>query len=182
MRRAPPSRWNVCRSCRMGACCTVSSAHGEMEQRLSFSTVRTSSPNLPFLFRRLALTLRDITACSVLAQAGGRWSFHGRRQRTPRAAVPDPESTPTVATNFEPSTPPPPATKEHSRNYTWSELMKRVFLVDVLQCEICGGGAMKIIAAIHSPDTARKILECLGLPTRPPPLAPAVADSDLKIQ
>ena len=40
--------------CRMGACCTVSSGHGEMEQRLSFSTGRTSSPNLPFFFRRLA--------------------------------------------------------------------------------------------------------------------------------
>ncbi len=68
----------------------------------------------------------------------------------------------------------PKPAKPHPRNYTWSELMKRVFLVDVLQCEICGG-AMKIIAAIHAPDTTRKILECLGLPTRPPPLTPAVS-------
>jgi hypothetical protein len=83
-------------------------------------------------------------------------------------------------TNFELSTPPPTATKKRSRNHTWSELMKRVFLVDVLQCEICGG-AMKIIAPIHSSDTAQKILECLGLPTRPPPLALAVADTNLQI-
>ena len=36
-------------------------------------------------------------------------------------------------------------------------------------------GAMKILAAIHPPDTTRNILQCLGLPTRPPPLAPAVS-------
>ena len=53
--------------------------------------------------------------------------------------------------------------------------MKRVFLVDVLQCERCGG-RMKILAAIHPPDTTEKILECLGLPSRAPPLAPAVSD------
>ncbi len=63
--------------------------------------------------------------------------------------------------------------KPRPRNYAWSELMKRVLLVDVLLCEICGG-AMKILAAIHPPDTT-KILQCLGLPTRPPPLAPAVS-------
>jgi len=40
--------------------------------------------------------------------------------------------------------------------------MKRVFSVDVLQCERCGG-RMKILAAIHPPDTTGKILECLGL-------------------
>ena len=39
--------------------------------------------------------------------------------------------------------------------------MKRVFLVDVLQCELCGG-AMKIIAAIHSSNTARDPLEGRG--------------------
>jgi len=42
------------------------------------------------------------------------------------------------------------------RNYIWSELMKRVFLVDVLQCERCGGGWMKILAAIHPPDATGK--------------------------
>jgi hypothetical protein len=48
-------------------------------------------------------------------------------------------------------------------------------LLDVLQCECCGG-RMKILAAIHPPDTTAKILECLGLPSRAPPLAPAVSD------
>ena len=54
-------------------------------------------------------------------------------------------------------------------------MMMRVFKVDVLQCEHCGG-RMKIIAAIHPPDTTVKILECLRLPSRAPPLAPAVSD------
>lgn len=40
---------------------------------------------------------------------------------------------------------------------------------------------MKIIAAIHSSGTAQKLLECLGLPTRPPPLTLAVADTNLQI-
>jgi hypothetical protein len=51
----------------------------------------------------------------------------------------------------------------------------RSFQVDVLQCEHCGG-RMKIIAAIHPPETTVKILECLGLPSRAPPLSPAVSD------
>jgi hypothetical protein len=51
------------------------------------------------------------------------------------------------------------------------------FRLDVLVCHYCGG-AMKMIAAIHSSDTATKILECLGLPSRAPPLTPAVAGFD----
>jgi len=46
--------------------------------------------------------------------------------------------------------------------------------VDVL-CERCGG-RMKIVAAIQPPDATAKILKCLGLPSRAPPLAPAVSD------
>jgi hypothetical protein len=65
----------------------------------------------------------------------------------------------------------------HPRNYTWAELMKRVFLVDVLQCERCGG-RMKILAAIHPPEATTKILDCLSLPSRAPPLKPAVTDFD----
>jgi len=52
--------------------------------------------------------------------------------------------------------------------------MKRVFLLDVLECERCGG-RMKMIAAIHSPDLAVRILKCLELPTRAPPQAPAAS-------
>ena len=84
-----------------------------------------------------------------------------------------PSTAPTAPVMDAASVPQTPAA--HKRNYTWAELMKRVFLVDVLQCERCGG-QMKILAAIHPPDATRKILECLGLPSRAPPLAPAVSD------
>ena len=32
---------------------------------------------------------------------------------------------------------------------------------------------MRILAAIHPPETARAILECLALPSRAPPIEPA---------
>ena len=61
------------------------------------------------------------------------------------------------------------------RNYSWAELMRRVWSVDVLECPRCSG-RMRIIAAIHPPTATRKILDCLGLPTRAPPVKPAVAE------
>jgi hypothetical protein len=79
-----------------------------------------------------------------------------------RSTAPDVDAEPV------PEAPPP----TRHRNYTWAELMKRVFLVDVLQCERCGG-TMKILAAIQPPEVTARILECLGLPTRAPPLTPA---------
>jgi hypothetical protein len=60
-----------------------------------------------------------------------------------------------------------------SRYYSWSELMRRVFEIDVLRCPRCDGSPMRILATIHSPEATRAILESLGLPTRAPPIAPA---------
>jgi hypothetical protein len=57
-------------------------------------------------------------------------------------------------------------------------LLKRVFSVDILVCDRCGG-RMKVLCAVHPPDAIRKILDCLGLPSRPPPIArasPAIDD------
>ncbi len=65
-----------------------------------------------------------------------------------------------------------PRTVSHPRNYTWSELMKRVWALDVLECPRCLS-RMRILAAIHPPDATRKILECLRLPSRAPPVAAA---------
>jgi hypothetical protein len=63
----------------------------------------------------------------------------------------------------------------HPRNYSWSELMKRVFGLDVLKCDRCGG-QMRILCAINPPEVIKKILDCLGLPSRPPPISTAVLD------
>ena len=66
-----------------------------------------------------------------------------------------------------------PAAERHPRNYLRSELlMKRVFAADILTCDC--GGMLRILATIRPPETTRKILDHLGLPSRPPPLAPAV--------
>jgi hypothetical protein len=63
------------------------------------------------------------------------------------------------------------------RNYSWDQLLKRVFLVDVLVCPHCGG-RMKILCAIIPPDAIAKILGCLGRPSKPPPILPADPDRD----
>jgi len=65
------------------------------------------------------------------------------------------------------------------RNYSWSELMRRIFSIDVLACPRCGG-RMRILCSIHPPEAIHKILECLGLPSRPPPIAPALPDRKIE--
>jgi len=49
--------------------------------------------------------------------------------------------------------------------------MMRVFAIDVLECERCGG-RLQIIAAIHSRATAARILNRTPPASRPPPLEP----------
>jgi hypothetical protein len=63
----------------------------------------------------------------------------------------------------------------HLRNYGWAKLMKRVFGYDVLRCDC--GGRMRILCAINPPKAIKKILDCLGLPSRPPPIYFAVSGS-----
>lgn len=63
------------------------------------------------------------------------------------------------------------------RNYAWAELLKRVFSVDVLVCDRCGG-CMRVFCAVQPLDAVRKILECLGVPSRLPPISPAMPAPD----
>jgi hypothetical protein len=58
------------------------------------------------------------------------------------------------------------------RNLLWAELLRRVFALDVLVCPDCGG-RRKVLASIHDPDSIRRILLHLGLPTEPPSICPA---------
>jgi hypothetical protein len=64
-----------------------------------------------------------------------------------------------------------------TRRLAWSELLRRVFAVDVLECPRCRG-RMRLLAAIHPPDATHSILECLNLPSRAPPTASALPDGD----
>ena len=63
-----------------------------------------------------------------------------------------------------------------TRNYTWAELMRGVVEGEVLECPACQG-SMRVLAAIHSPEATRAILDCLGLPSRSPPVSPPAPDS-----
>jgi hypothetical protein len=58
------------------------------------------------------------------------------------------------------------------RRVAWSVLLQRVFEVDALACPRCGG-RMRVLSAITDPIVAARILRCLALPARAPPLATA---------
>jgi hypothetical protein len=60
---------------------------------------------------------------------------------------------------------------DYQRRYPWSDLLLRIFLIDVLQCPC--GGRRRLIALILDPAVVVQILKALGLPTRPPPICAA---------
>ena len=68
--------------------------------------------------------------------------------------------------------PSPPRYEDPLREHhiPWAELLQRVFEVDALACPKCGG-RMRVLAAITDPIVAARILRCLGLASRAPPLA-----------
>lgn len=66
-------------------------------------------------------------------------------------------------------------TRKTRSRYRWAELLQRVFGIEALRCPRCGS-TMRVIAAIVDADIARKILECLKLPARAPPIEPAAAE------
>ena len=60
------------------------------------------------------------------------------------------------------------------RYYTWAELLRRAFGVDVLTCPRCAG-VRRLLAAIQAPDSIERVLSAMGLPSEVPKLAPARA-------
>ncbi len=54
----------------------------------------------------------------------------------------------------------------------WARLLMRVFEIDALRCPRCGAG-LRLLAAIEDAEVASKILACLDLPARAPPILPA---------
>ena len=63
----------------------------------------------------------------------------------------------------------------------WAVLLKRVFLVDVLECPKCQG-RMKILAAVTAPGSIRRILRHLGLPSEAPQPHPARSPPQMEIE
>ncbi len=60
------------------------------------------------------------------------------------------------------------------RYYTWAELLRRVYSVEVLTCPRCGG-LCRLLAAIQDPLSIERVLRAMGLPCDAPELAPARA-------
>lgn len=60
------------------------------------------------------------------------------------------------------------------RRYSWAELLRRVWLIDVLVCNRCGG-VRRLLAAIHDPASIRRVLTAMGLSPEVPVLAAARA-------
>ncbi|MEQ1633469.1 MAG: transposase, partial [Planctomycetota bacterium] len=104
----------------------------------------------------------------------GRERERAQPSRSPHA---DPAESPSAGNPLQrrrqPSVPHAPTKSRRPRQrYSWAELLRRVFLVDVLTCPHCRG-KRTLLAAIHDPDSIQRILRHLGLPTEPPEIAPA---------
>ena len=146
-------------------------------------TSRVICTPLEFIERLVPLVPKPrvhLTRYSGVLAPAAKW----RPAVIPPAAGPETQPAAVVASSLE--TPVFGATEEitpaksatrHPRNYAWAELMRRVWEFDVLACEC--GGRLRILSAIHPPETTRKILDCLGLPSRPPPIAPAISEPTL---
>lgn len=107
---------------------------------------------------------------SVEATRG--WPLAIDRATTQNDAASPPEAThpsSSAAANREAATDHP--TTSFTHRLPWAELLQRVFELDALRCPRCGG-RMRVLAAITDAETARRILKCLSLPARAPPLRP----------
>jgi len=58
--------------------------------------------------------------------------------------------------------------------WTWARLLRRVFAIQVLVCERCGG-PRRILGAVTKPHAVRRVLAALGLAAKPPPGRPVPA-------
>ena len=93
----------------------------------------------------------------------------GGHEREPLSPPPVASPDPGTIASGEP--PPPPA----ARKWSWPDLMRHTFGVDVLACVRCGG-RMRVVATIEDPVVIRRILTHLGLPTAAPAPRPPPAD------
>ena len=65
-----------------------------------------------------------------------------------------------------------PEASRRTKHFSWAELLRRTFAIDVLACPGCGG-KLRFLAAIEQRTVVEKILGHLNLPTGPPEAAPA---------
>ncbi|MBL8898237.1 MAG: transposase [Planctomycetes bacterium] len=119
-----------------------------------------------FLERLIALVPRPgrpmLTYHGILAPAAS-WRDHVVPDSPPPRTSRCKSSHQTTASATKSSTHPEPPTRRHER-LSWADLLRRTYAFDVLACEECGA-RRKMIAFLTAPDSIRRILEHLGLPT-----------------
>ena len=57
------------------------------------------------------------------------------------------------------------------KNYTWSKMLARVFKIDVLRCEFCGG-KLRPICAVTECGSISRYLKSMDIDYEPPPRGP----------
>jgi len=113
--------------------------------------------------------------CGVLAP-----NARLRAALTARAGLPlDADDNQTAPAPPEPTHPPEPQSRPSKRKAStaaslWAMLLARIYELHPLLCPNCGND-LRIIAFITTTDTIERILEHIGEPTTPPPIAPARA-------
>ena len=80
--------------------------------------------------------------------------------------------TPPVVPAKPPGDDPTEAPYRSSARYLWAMLLARIYAVFPLICPNCGA-EMRIVAFITEATTVRRVLEHIGEPATPPPIAPA---------
>jgi hypothetical protein len=71
-----------------------------------------------------------------------------------------------------PRAPPPRGGYTRAKQYSWADLLRRTFAIDVLTCPECGC-RLRLLATIADPAMIAKILRHLGVPVDLPVPAPA---------
>ncbi len=64
--------------------------------------------------------------------------------------------------------------QDQQRRMRWAELLKRSFLIDILECDKCGG-RREVIAVIKDTNTVTKTLDHVGITSAPQRFEPARA-------
>lgn len=92
-----------------------------------------------------------------------------RTTRTESPALPEPPVTEQLAVESKSKLQP-------RAGIDWATLLRRVYDLDALACRC--GGRLRVIALITEPAVAIAILDSVGLPSKPPPVARARSPDD----
>jgi hypothetical protein len=89
--------------------------------------------------------------------------------QTEAPALAEPQATAQPAVGIE-------SKRQPRTDIDWATLLRRAYDLDALACRC--GGRLRVIALITEPAVAMAILDSVGLPSQPPPVARARSPDD----